>query len=78
SADKAAWLPIFHDAFRDGLTTNAGHASRNAALVRNFIKASAATNAKPIKTGIEVLDEFLGGGLTPGNLYAIGAQTKVG
>lgn len=77
-ADKSAWASIFHDGFQSGLARNGGHASRNAAMVRNFIRTNSTHHKSRIQTGIACIDQFLGGQLPAASLVAIGAQTKVG
>ena len=76
--DVGQWSTILAEAYRNGLLTNGGTASRNAASVRQFVRQSQQQNKSRIITGIDCIDKFLGGRMPAPSLTAISAQTKVG
>ena len=74
----SSWESVYTEAAMEGMALARPQRIATAASVETRIRAATATTTQRMRTGLERLDEFLGGGLRPGQMLAIGGHAKAG
>lgn len=74
----SSWAARLSEAYRDCIALTASSQVVNASHVEARIRGRKRTPEKPIPTGMACLDEYLRGGMLPGQMIGIAAQSKIG